>query len=328
MRTGHRTIAGGLALLLVTAPALAQEEPQKIGPPPELPDDAPRPAPQAESPTELQAHQPGANPAHDPNHDVPPLGLLPTGDALIDPRMARTWGALPARWFVSTMIDVGWIYTRPRISFGYGKPFTKWFGVDLNPLANGQGLGGYGGLRLELPFFDIRFGARYFSAFTRTYLPEQESYDRLSLETESTNAAAKVLTVESEIDVSVPAGPGNIVGRVSGSYVSNIPDHFTAYEETLRVIVKPPWVWRARGGYAFRFGKYQQHSLGVVVDFLNVPERDDFRTVRVGPIIRFVLSRRVDIRGSFVVTALSPDRIGLRGGDFTELGVRYRWATE
>jgi hypothetical protein len=44
--------------------------------------------------------------------------------------------------------------------------------------------------------------------------------------------------------------------------------------------------------------------------------------------MRFVLSRRVELRGSFVVTVISPDRIGLVGGDFTELGVRYRWASE
>jgi hypothetical protein len=34
------------------------------------------------------------------------------------------------------------------------------------------------------------------------------------------------------------------------------------------------------------------------------------------------------VRGSFIATVVSPDRIGLRGGDFTELGLRYRWASE
>jgi hypothetical protein len=51
-------------------------------------------------------------------------------------------------------------------------------------------------------------------------------------------------------------------------------------------------------------------------------------SVRVGPVLRWVLSRRVEVRGSFVLTVYSPDRIGLVGSDFTELGVRYRWATE
>jgi hypothetical protein len=40
------------------------------------------------------------------------------------------------------------------------------------------------------------------------------------------------------------------------------------------------------------------------------------------------LSRHFDVRGSFVTTIVSRDRLGLVGGDFTELGVRYRLATE
>jgi hypothetical protein len=59
-----------------------------------------------------------------------------------------------------------------------------------------------------------------------------------------------------------------------------------------------------------------------------VPKREGPATLRVGPIVRVGLSRRVEVRGSFVVTVMSPDAIGLVGGDFTELGVRYRWATE
>ena len=116
--------------------------------------------------------------------------------------------------------------------------------------------------------------------------------------------------------------------RGSASYVTGVPEGQYVFEETLHVIVAPPLVWRVRGGYALSFGPQRQHSVGLVVDVLDIPKRDDSVTLRVGPLLRFVLSRRVDVRGSFVVTAVSPDRIGLVGGDFTELGVRYRWATE
>jgi hypothetical protein len=286
------------------------------------------------APTSPDTSSEGATPSTDAppvisGHDTPPLGVFPTpGDELIDPRMARRWGEGPARWFLATTVDVGFVYGRPRASIGYGKPFTSWFGLDVNPVASSNGLGAYGGLRLELPFFDVRGGVRYFSAFSRTYLDRKAQYDRLALETESDRGAAKVVTLETEADLSLPLGPGNILARGSVSYVTNVPDGFNVFEETLRVIVQPPFVWRGRAGYAFRFGKYQQHSLAVVADFLHVPARDDYRTLRIGPVIRFVLSRRVEVRGSFVTTAYSIDKIGLRGGDFTELGVRYRWATE
>ena len=181
--------------------------------------------------------------------DKPPLGLLPTSDdALMDPRMARSWGALPARKFVATTFDVGFVYVRPRVSFGYGRPFTSWIGVDINALAQSSGLGTYGGLRLEIPHFDWRIGSRYFSSFNRTYLERKLSYTRLELET-STGDPARTLTLETEIDLSVPVGPGSILARGSMSYVMGVPGAQEVFEETLHVIVDPPLVWRARGGY-------------------------------------------------------------------------------
>jgi hypothetical protein len=131
-----------------------------------------------------------------------------------------------------------------------------------------------------------------------------------------------------EADVSFVLGPGSVLLRGSGSYVTGVPEGYDVFEETLHVIVRPPVVWRARAGYAVRLGAHSQHSIGVAVDLLDVPKRDDSLTVRVGPVLRVVLSRRVEIRGSFVVPVWGPDQIGLVGGDFTELGVRYRWATE
>jgi len=259
---------------------------------------------------------------------TPPLGILPPSEeAVMDPRMAASWATLPARTFLAVTTDVGFIYLRPRVSVGYGKPYTSWLGLDANPIAQSSGLGVYGGLRIDVPHFDLRIGVRYFSAFSHKYLDARPSYERIDLET-SEGTAAKTLTAEAEADVSLPAGPGDILLRGSLSLVSGVPDDQNVFEETLHVIVRPPVVWRTRLGYALRFGPASQHSLGLVADLLDVPKRDDSWTVRVGPIIRMVLSRRVEVRGSFVAPMVSPDRIGLVGGDFTELGVRYRWATE
>ncbi|HEY3497075.1 MAG TPA: hypothetical protein VGK73_20390 [Polyangiaceae bacterium] len=268
------------------------------------------------------------NPPEDSRESVPPLGIFPTSeDALMDPRMSRSWGVAPPRTFVATTVDVGYLYARPRVSLGYGRPFTSWFGMDVNPIANTSGLGAYGGLRLEVPHFDVRVGSRYFSAFSHTYLVQQPSYTRLALETSDGNPA-RTLTHEVEFDASLPIGPGNLLLRGSGSYVTGVPSGYDVFEETLHVIVRPPLVWRVRGAYLVRFGRLRQHSLGLAVDLLDIPKRDDSITVRAGPLLRLVLSRRVEIRGSFVVPISGPDRIGLIGGDFTELGVRYRWATE
>jgi len=258
----------------------------------------------------------------------PPLGLLPTPeDALMDPRMARSWATLPPRPFVATTVDVGFVYLRPRLSLGYGRPFTEWIGWDANPIATTNGLGAYTGLRLEIPHLDLRVGPRYFASFNHTYLPSQTSYSRLDLESNAGNPS-RTLTFEAELDLNFDLGPGRLLMRGSASYVTGVPEGYDAFEETLHIIVDPPLVWRARLAYSFAFGGRKQHGIGAAIDLLDVPKRDDSRTIRVGPILRLALSRRVDVRGSFIFTVVSPDRIGLAGGDFTELGIRYRWASE
>lgn len=282
---------------------------------------------------------PSSNPSETPLPAEEPKGADPyaarppaeayamTADPLIDAKRPRSWNEGPARTFLATTLDVGWTYLRPRASLGYGRPFGTWVGIDVNPIISGSGLGAYGGLRLALPRFDLRAGPRYFASFNRDYLNPQLSYNRVDLDSTVGNPS-RVITYEAEAEVSLPAGPGDIVALGSVSYVTGVPAGQLVFEETLHVIVAPPLVWRARGGYVIRFGSSRQHSIGLVAEALDVPKREDSLTIRVGPVVRIVLSRRVEVRGSFVPTAVSPDHIGLVGGDFTELGFRYRWATE
>lgn len=248
-------------------------------------------------------------------------------DDIVDPSMRRSWDEGRVRKFAALTADVGFLYLRPRLSLGYGKPFQDWIGVDANPVAAGAGLGVYGGLRFALRWVDLRLGPRYFYSFSRYILAARDSYSRLDIDSMAGDKA-RTLTYEAELNASVPAGPGDILALGSASYVTGVSDDQAVFEETLRVIVRPPFVWRGRLGYGLRLGSHNQHSVGVVADILHVPKRDDSITVRAGPVLRIVLSRHFEVRGSFVVTVWSPDTIGLVGGDFTELGLRYRWATE
>lgn len=270
------------------------------------------------------AIEPGAYGSPGPD---PPLPLRPGDDTMVDPRLRRVWQEGKARPFFAATIDLGWTYVRPRGTVGYGRPFDSFIGLDANPIIGGNGTGGYGGLRFAHTRIDLRAGARFFYSFNREYLTRQPSYDRLDLSS-TAGDPARVVTLEAESEFSFPFGPGDFVGLGSLSYVTNVPRGQLVFEETLRVIVDPPLVWRARGGYVVRIGRSGWHSVGVVTDFLNVPKRDDSTTVRAGPVVRVVLSRHLEVRGSFILTIVSPDNLGLVGGDFTELGLRYRWATE
>lgn len=277
--------------------------------------------------TPRRAHaEPSTAPSPAPistSSDAPPSPAdAPT---LVDPAMHQPWHEGSARSFVGTTVDAGFLYLRPRVQLGYGRPHATWVGIEANPIGNAAGLGAYGGLRVAIPHADLRAGSRYFTAFNREYLLAARSYDRIALDsTEGTKA--HTLTHEVELNANVPAGPGEVLLLGSFSIVTGVPQGYLVFEETLRLIVDPPYVWRGRAGYSLSFGEHQQASIAWVVDVLGVPDRST-TVVRTGPLLRFMLSRSFELRGSFVAAVHSPDHLGLLDGDFTEFGVRWRWAS-
>jgi hypothetical protein len=257
--------------------------------------------------TAAGAQEKGGNELPIPTPPEPAPPNLPP-DLWMDQMMRRNWELAPPRLFTAATIDLGYLYLRPRLSIGYGRPFTQWIGVDVNPSISGNYIGVYGGVRAEIPHLSWRFGVRENAAYIRTFLDRMDNYGR--------------------VEFSLPAGPGDLYGLASASYVTSVQAGKNVFEENLRVIVEPPWVLRARGGYLLRWGARRQHSIGLVADVFDIPKRSDGIIVRVGLLVRVVLSRRVEVRGSFIPTIASPDTIGLAGSDFTELGLRYRWASE
>lgn len=243
----------------------------------------------------------------------------------IDRNMTKSWELGGARPFFSTMIDVGYLYLRPRVALGYGKPFHQWIGIEANPAISGNATNGYAGLRLDLPNFDLRVGARQTYSFNRSYQEPKLKYGRYDLESTEKDRTF-ITTLETEANFSIPAGPGTIIGLASLSYIPKVPDGDLVYEETLRVMVQPPWVARQRVGYMFGFGEHRQASIGPAFDILEIPERRSM-VMRAGILARFVLSRSFELRGTFMPRILSQDALGLLESDFTELGLRWRWAT-
>ncbi len=261
--------------------------------------------------------------------DAPPPDKL---DDATMPDLQSYWARGDARPFVSTTIDAGYLYLRPRASFGYGKPFWKWIGVDLNPQVAQTFLGGYAGIRAAIPFVEFRAGARYVWAFQKQFLLPNSSYDRLALEARETERS-QYLASEAEITATIPVGFGAILATGSLSYLTGVPKEvkgvpleLRVYDETLRVIIEPPWVWRTRLGYAVRLGREGRVSLGVVADFIGLPGRHR-EIVRAGIVGTAALSDHLEVLGSFVPPVFSPDAIGFAGGDFGQLGLRYRWAS-
>ncbi|MGA7121638.1 MAG: hypothetical protein WBY94_16145 [Polyangiaceae bacterium] len=258
--------------------------------------------------------------------DAPPPGP-DTHEAWIQcPRCHPShWTTEEARPFISLRMDVGYLYVKPRFSFGYGKPFSLWAGVDVTPLATPDYAGGYSGLRLQLPWFDFRIGARAVHAFLHQFLKQQDSYNLVDL-AEITGHATNYVDFEAELTGAVPLGPGSILLLATASSIQSVPTGYDVYDENLRVIVRPPPVYRGRAGYALRFLPENNAQLGLVAELIEIPDRKA-QVVRAGLVATFDIDDHFQAIATLVAPILSPDSIGLAGADYTELGIRYRWTT-
>jgi hypothetical protein len=235
------------------------------------------------------------------------------------------WHRGHARKFLATAVDLGYLYFRPRVSVGYGKPFWRWIGIDANPAVSNKYLAGYAGLRLALPIVELRAGARYTRDWSQYYLAPGAGYDRIEFESQALSLSSYT-NLEAEATGGFPLGPGSVLAIASGTYMTGVPSGVYVYDDTLRVITNPPWIWRGRLGYAVRLGVEGKVSLAVVGDLVGMPKRDAL-VLRVGVVGSAALSDHIEVIGSLIPPIASPDTLGVAQGDFAQLGIRYRWAT-
>jgi hypothetical protein len=280
----------------------------------------------------LLASRPGAARAQDDTpEDLPPPAAPATAPAApqavapFSDTAPLPWSKQSVRWFVSSEIDTGFLYVRPRFSAGYGRPHDLWVGIDTNPIFSSEGVAGYAGLRFDLPFVNLRLGGRYWYTFRRSFLVPEDSYSVEDIELRA-GPRSRFLTWEAELTTTVPLGVGSLLFEGSLSFVTGVPDDYYVYEETLRVVVDPPWVWRTRFGYTVAIDDDRTIVLGPVLELVGIPERYEV-VYRAGALARIFLSPALEARGTFVPAVITPDPLGARGGDAFLLGIRYRWAT-
>ena len=256
-----------------------------------------------------------------------PIGVQASAEASPSPAPAHVsfWDKGEPRNFVATTVDVGYLYLRPRITLGYGKPFKTWIGFDANPIFTSSAIGAYAGIRGQIPWFDLRVGARAFRAFQHDFLLPMTEYKTEDLDS-TVGPPSQYVTLETELSGAVPAGPGSVLLVLTGSAVEGVRQAYFVYEETLRAIIKPPYVYRARTGYALRLGDEGNARVGIVGEALHSPGRSN-SLFRGGVIASFGISDHFEAVGLLVVPIKSPDSIGIAGGDYGELGLRYRWAS-
>ena len=239
----------------------------------------------------------------------------------------ESWSDGRSRWFVAGSFDLGFLYVRPRFQFGYGKPHNLWAGLEINPTIWTDAIGGYGGLRIDVPFVNFRVGARYVRPTFRSHLTIQDSYTRNSLNEDQPDEGSQYLAAEAELTLTLPVSErGSFLSETSITYITLVPDDRYVYESYHRIVAAPPWIWKQRMGYQHGFGENNAFRIGVVAELIGSPGRD-LIAFRAGLQLRLRATPRVEVRAAWIPAIVSRDELGVRGGNFGVLGIRYRWAT-
>jgi hypothetical protein len=248
------------------------------------------------------------------------IGPAKTGAASIGDE--SYWALGKSRLFVSSTIDIGYLYFRPQIAIGYGKPHWAWIGAELSPSITSTSVLEYAGLHAASRYVDLRLGGRYVFSFGHRLLQPKASYSREDIDTR-TGSPSRYVALNGEVSFSVPLPVGGLFGIVGAYGILGVPAGEYVFEEALHTVIKPAFLARGRLGYAFTFGDI---TLGAFGEVIENPGRGQ-PTVRVGPTAGLQISDHLDLFATFAFVATGPDTSGLTGGDLGTLGVRYRWAS-
>lgn len=229
--------------------------------------------------------------------------------------------------FLSSALDIGLIYLRPRISLGYGNPLDDWVGIDLNPVVSLSDLGAYGGLRFQLDFVNLRVGTRIAYSIQRAALRPQEHYSRDEIEERRVGddppTRAKYLANEVELTLTPQFGRHALWLELAVTHITLAPANRYVYEERMRVVTKPPWLLRSMLGWSFRFDwNTMPVQITPAIEGIWADGRQEL-TVRAGGIIAVSVSEALSVRAFFMATAITPDSIGLEGANFGQVGIRW-----
>lgn len=240
--------------------------------------------------------------------------------------VARYWELGRTRPFLAATVDAGLIYLRPRLMAGYGRPHWSWLGVEAAPSFGTGGAGYYSGIAAAFPWLYLRFGSRYFYPFSRHLLEPREVYERSDIDLVG-GPVGDYLAYEAEAAGTLALGPGSAFAVATGMYIGLVPPDKYVYEDSLKVVAAPPWLWRGRVGYLLALGFNGALRIGVAGETIGLPGRDSF-VIRGGLLASVLITSELEAQASLLPVLASPDSLGLAGSDFGTLGVRYRWGSD
>ncbi|MFO0552764.1 MAG: hypothetical protein U0271_30510 [Polyangiaceae bacterium] len=258
-----------------------------------------------------------------PANATPPPGTR-TDDVS---RSGPYWSAGPYRPFVAGSFKTGGIGIDTEIAVGFGKPHYLWAGLELDTGLSLRGATEWLGVKVGTPWATIRFGPRYFTAFSQRLIAETKGpVTRAALDVDEA-PRTHYLSIDAEAAFQIPLPASGSLGLVlTANDVMFVQEGYWVFEDSLRVVVEPGFVGRARLSYLTGVGLYDTLYVGGVIEVLGNPGRD-YVNVRLGPAVTVALTHHLEAYGVAVLSVFNPDEIGLAGADLGQIGLRYRWAT-
>lgn len=235
------------------------------------------------------------------------------------------WSAAPPRLFAAVVFESAGIAGKTELDLGYGRPHHLWAGFQIDSALSLRGLTFFGGLRAAAPFGSVRFGPRFSTAFSQHLVERAEVVSKPMLESFE-GERSRYLSLDAEATFAIPLPIGSLGLLINANGIFGVDPDYYLFEDSLRVVVDPPFVGRARLSYLAPISKPETFRVGGLIEAIYNPGRAMVQ-VRLGPAVAVSLTHHLEAVASIAVPVYTPDEIGFAGADLGQIGLRYRWAT-
>jgi hypothetical protein len=235
------------------------------------------------------------------------------------------WSEGKPRIFVSTRSEIGILYAKPYLSFGYGLPHWIWAGLDVNGIITPEFVQGYAGVRAASPVLDLAFGVRNTKSFSKPLLVAASSYGEADV-LPGQGEGARYWAWEAEIVATAPLPYSALIADFIAVRTLDVPAGRLVYDESYRGVVRSPLFFVLRTGAVARLLNEEALKVGVVVEHLFGTGRNQ-PIWRVGPAFALQITDHLEAMAALTLHVAGPDALGLALGAYGVAGVRYRWAT-
>lgn len=229
------------------------------------------------------------------------------------------------RPFLAAVFDGGFFFARSELQAGYGRPHYTWIGATAYSKLTLGGVTLAAGIHGQVPNIDISVTAKSFRATDSRLVRKNDLYyeSDTSIETEPKTAYQ---SLDADLAVTVKGLGGTVGLETRGIAVFGVPDGYDVFEDTLRLIVRPPFVWQTKLTYLAWPGWQDNLAVGFVAELIGSPARDNL-VFRTGPVVTVSLTDHLQAIGSAAFAIFYHDDLGLSGSDLGQIALRYRWAS-